>query len=88
MLIRVNGDSMEIAPDTPKGYSLRQVQTLVGDGTPVDVEMIRIPGDSENILLVDEAGRMKNLPSNTEATKLARILIVGTAIVIPITSMQ
>jgi hypothetical protein len=82
-LIRVNNDVVKIAPATKKGYTLAQVQTLVGDGKKVLVEIVKIIDDKKNIMLVDEEGRLKGLPPNMVASLITGHLIAGTAIVIP-----
>lgn len=55
-----------------------QVRMAIGGGL---VEALRL--DDETYLMVDEEGRMKNLPLNTQATLLyQRDTIVGNAVLI------
>ena len=61
----------------PEGaeWTLEELQSIVGGY----IEVIRLP--DERILIVNEEGRLRNLPPNPAASAAAGRLIVGVAIV-------
>ena len=65
-----------------KTFSLDEVQAHVGGY----VEMVSIPGNSANVLLVDEEGLLKGLAPNRLASLLACRPIVGPALALPRTA--
>jgi len=82
--IEANGAKSPISPANGTTYTLKEVQEHVGGL----VELVRLPG-GKNIMLVDEEGLLKKNPVyNEQASALARRPIVGTAIVIPSSSFK
>jgi len=76
-LYKTTGEKVEISPKNGKRFTLRELQELVGGF----VEYIHLKGQ---VLIVNEDGRLMDLPVNHGATQLARQFgydfIVGDAI--------
>ena len=76
-LYKTSGEKVEISPKNGKRFSLVELQKLVGGY----IEYIHLKG---HILVVNEDGRLMNLPVNPGATQLARQFgydfIVGDAV--------
>jgi Domain of unknown function (DUF3846) len=47
------------------------------------IEVVTIPGERHLLLVVNEDGRLKELPPNVTASQLAGQLIVGDVVLIP-----
>jgi hypothetical protein len=76
--IKVDGsrEIWDLAPDDADRYT--QVRAAIGGGY---VEALRIASDT--YLMVDEEGRLKDLPLNAQATRLYNLdAIVGDAVLI------
>lgn len=65
-------------------WGLPEIQKLVGGY----FEVIRIPGDTARLMLVDEDGRPKGLKPNPNATELAGQVIYGDVLVIRRTDLS
>ena len=74
--LKYNGDQEDIELDNDN--LLKALQEAV-DGY---IEIVRIPGDSNMILVVNEDGLLKQLPVNAIASAIARQPIVGNAVMI------
>ena len=80
-----DGSEKAITPRDPtEGYSLEEVQGYVGGL----VEVVPIPGDRRNIMLVNEEGLLMGQPTNWAASVLAMRRIVGDVVVIPSESFK
>jgi len=64
-LLMANGDSHIIKPKNGTDFKLKEVQELVG----VTVDVQRLP-TTEQILIIDDNGKLDNRPINIEATRL------------------
>lgn len=69
--IKTNGETIEVNPKNGTDYSLEELQGFVGG----HIEIVRI--DDERLMVVNEEGKLNELPINSIATYLARELIVG-----------
>lgn len=77
LLMRVNRTTKAVT-SARRHWALPEIQKLVGGY----FEIIRIPGDTTRILLVDEDGRPKALAPNPNASELAGQLVVGNVLVV------
>jgi hypothetical protein len=76
-----------IPPDGPptdlpmKGVrpTLRELQKAVGGY----IEIVPVDGVQRTVLVVNEEGLLQRLPPNPRACRIARQLIVGTAVLLP-----
>lgn len=78
--IKADGTEVKIEPANGKKFSLEELQKMVGGY----IEVVRIAKtDHGDHMLVNEDGRMKQLPVNVSASKLfGRGMIVGDAVVL------
>lgn len=65
-------------------WSLQEIQKLVGGY----FKIVRIPGDTRRVLLVDEDGRQKGLTPNPNASEIAGQMVVGDVLMIHRTDMK
>lgn len=77
LLMRVGGTTKEVT-SARRHWALPEIQKLVGGY----FEIVRIPGVTDRIMLVDEDGRPKALKPNPNASELAGRLIVGDVLVV------
>lgn len=73
-LVLPDGARAEVAPASPEGFTLEELQTHVGG----HIELV--PGCDVQIL-VDEDGRLKRLKPNPLASHIAGQLLVGPALI-------
>lgn len=73
--IKTNGETIEVEPKNGTDYSLEELQGFVGGY----IEIVRI--DDERLMVVNEEGKLNELPINSMATYLVRELIVGDVLV-------
>lgn len=64
MIIYTNGEVREVSPKTPPYFSLKEMQTAVGGY----IENVYL--DDGKIMVVNEEGKLNNLPVNAVATEL------------------
>jgi len=79
-LYYADGNIEEIYPNNGRDFKLEEIQKLIGGY----IEFVYLSIDK--IMIVDEEGKVKGLPSNVQATKVIRKygipdFIVGTAVV-------
>jgi len=83
-ILRANGDREDIEPMGENGkLTLEQLQKVVGGW----VEVVVVP-DCHNLLIVDEDGKLKNLPVNVTASKVAQTVIVGDVVLCSIVEVS
>lgn len=70
-VIKVNGESIQTAPAIGKSFSLKELQTIVGGY----IEVIRLPNESWMVL--NEEGKILNLPKNGRATVMGAAAGIG-----------
>lgn len=64
-IIKADGTTQEVTPANGRNFRLKEVQAIV-DGL---VEVVDLPDG--RIMLINEEGKLIDLPRNAEATKLA-----------------
>lgn len=78
-LIEPNGKTTEVEPKNGKDFSLEELQKFVGGY----IECIY--PDSKTVMILNENGKIDNLPYNDKATTIAKVwphdVIVGTVLV-------
>jgi Domain of unknown function (DUF3846) len=67
-IYRANGTQEEVAPENGTDFKLAEVQKIVGG----HVEVMRL-NDKKLIMIVNEEGKLYDLPRNEQATKLAEL---------------
>lgn len=79
-VIKTDGTETELIPTGKKGvFTLEALQEAVGGY----IAVVHIPGDRENIMLVNEEGLLRRLPFNAKATALVGLgPLVGNVAVI------
>ena len=65
LLLRAGGPHEDVRPANPKGFTLTELQTLVGGY----IELAPA-NDADFLLVIDEEGKLKNKPVNEDATLL------------------
>lgn len=65
--IKTTGASERVTPADGKQFTLAELQTMVGGY----IEAVRLDGDQ--IMWVNEEGKLKGLPLNPEATRMAAL---------------
>lgn len=81
-LYKTNGEIIEVSPKNGSDYTLSELQDFVQGGL---IEIILL--DTEEMMIVNEEGKLNNLPFNENATKLWKQhfgetnFIVGNALV-------
>lgn len=80
LLIKSTGDVQNISPQSGKEFSLEEMQSAVGGY----IEILDIGHAKDHFfMIVNEEGKLRNLPINMTATALAKIdLIVGDVLVV------
>lgn len=63
-IIKTTGETIEVSPKKGKYFSLQELQTIVGGY----IEMVYL--DDSRFMVVNEEGKLKNLPLNEKATEL------------------
>lgn len=78
-IIKADGTSVEVSPANGRDYSYEELTKIVGGY--IEIIPCKKAGD---ILVINEEGKLENLPYNDEATLLANIFpldyIVGDAL--------
>lgn len=75
-LIKSNGEKSEVKPSNGKTFSLKELQTFVGGWIQ---KVYTTKGD---VMVINEEGRLHDLPPNVIATKLYTYdIIVGDVLV-------
>lgn len=78
-ILKTDGSTVEVSPKNGTDYTLEEMQEIVGGY----IEIIPCI-DRRKILVINEEGKLNDLPVNFEATKLADInfwdCIVGDAL--------
>ena len=64
-IIKASGEQIEVAPMNGNDFKLEELQTIVGGL----VEIVWLP-NNEDIMVINEEGKLMNLPFNKEATKI------------------
>jgi hypothetical protein len=82
-ILKPDGTTQEIKPKTNGAFALTELQDAVGGF----IEIVRLkPGTPWSMLIVNEEGKLRNLPFNSKATEFAAIAlddcIVGDALLI------
>ena len=72
VLITPDGELASLEPKNKINFTLAEAQKAVGG----DIKILNIGPD--RIMVLDEEGRLKNLPPNPRASKIAGRYIVGT----------
>ena len=70
-IIFTNGAEFEVAPQNGTDFSLHELQGVVGGY----IEVVHLSGD--DIMIVNEEGRLAGLSHNVKASVIARDYIVG-----------
>lgn len=63
-IIKTNGDEIEVAPKNGKDFKLEELNEIV-DGY---IEIVWLPNDE--IMVVNEDGKLRKLPVNQKATEI------------------
>lgn len=74
-IIFTNGAEFEVAPKNGTDFSLHELQGVVGGY----IEIVSLSGD--DVMVVNEEGRLTGLPHNTKASVIAMDYIVGNVLV-------
>jgi len=81
--IKTNGEKTEVVPLNSKTFSLEELQKFV-DG-PIEILLTK----DQQTMIVNEEGRLRNLPVNMEATSLIKgHIIVGNVLVCDWSELQ
>lgn len=64
-LIKSNGEKIEVAPENSKRFELEEAQKLVGGY----IQIIHLGNDE--VMILDEEGKLKGYPANHEASFIA-----------------
>jgi hypothetical protein len=75
------GKGYEFLPDSNQGtvYSLKQLQEAVGGY----IEVLPVHGQPNMIAVVNEEGRLRDLPVNPTASRIVGYEVVGDVAIIP-----
>ena len=63
-IIKANGEKIEVSPNNGNDFKLEELQSIV-DGY---IEIVWMPNNE--IMVVNEDGKLRDLPVNQEATKI------------------
>jgi len=63
-IIKTNGEQIEVTPKNGKDFKLEELQEIVGGY----IEVVWFPNDK--IMVINEEGKLLNLPINETATKI------------------
>jgi hypothetical protein len=66
-IIRTDGTSSFTQPEDDKKFSLKEMQKVVGG----HIEIVHL--DKDMVMVLNEEGKLRNLPLNTKATALFRL---------------
>lgn len=69
-ILKTDGTTVKVSPKNGKDYTLEEMQEIVGGY----IEIVPCV-DSTKILVINEEGKLENLPINVEATRIADISI-------------
>ena len=75
-IIKPDGSRQTVAPKRGKRFKLDELQAIVGGY----IEIIALP--NQYIMVLNEEGKLKHLPSNAAATALARGTIAGSDFIV------
>lgn len=64
-IIKTNGEEIEISPANGEDFKLEELKEIVGGW----VEIVWLP-NNEDILVINEEGKLMNLPLNNKATEI------------------
>jgi hypothetical protein len=65
--IKANGQTEFVVPENGTDFELKELQKFVGGY----IEIVGLPG-TNNIIVLNEEGKIKDLPRNPEATEIWR----------------
>lgn len=74
-IIKSDGTVMEVEPRNGKNFELQEMQSVVGG----HIEVLWL---GDNLMIVNEEGKLNNLPINVKATRLLRGTIYQPDIVV------
>lgn len=66
LLIKATGDVQVVDPENGTDFTLEELQGFVGG----NIEIVRVPDDSDRIIILNEEGKLDGLPINMKATDL------------------
>ena len=69
IIIRANGTRDRVIPDHSGFYSIEELQDFVGGF----IETVHLAHDKDHVLIVNEEGKLFNLPFNKDATIVAKL---------------
>jgi hypothetical protein len=78
-LLHPDGRVIAVKPKNGTDFQLQELNEMVGGY----IEIVRLPSDSDAIMVINEEGKLKGLPFNLLATMTARLAgdhIVGNAL--------
>ena len=82
LLLNIDGENKQISPKNKKDFQISELNNFVG--RPIEVAYLH---NRQEYLVFNEEGKLKDLPINTEATRIYRKnhsgsmdMIVGNAI--------
>lgn len=74
MILRADGTSEAIQPANGTHFQLSELQRIVGAGAPPGCHWIEIVQTKDGrIMVINEEGKLYNLPRNAQATALAAL---------------
>lgn len=74
MILRADGTCQEIQPTNGTDFQLSELQRIVGAGAPPGRDWIEIvPTKDGRIMVLNEEGKLYDLPRNAQATALAAL---------------
>jgi hypothetical protein len=73
-LLKPDGTEQEVSPED-KYFELKEIRAFLGGG----FEEILLPG--KRVMLVNDCGKLRDLPLSHRASEIAGMLIVGNALV-------
>ena len=76
-LIKATGEINEVRPANGKTWSLKELQGFVGGY----VEIVRLPANFPQVMVVNEEGTLDGLPANPIASQEAMRPIVGDVLI-------
>ena len=80
--IKTTGEVEDVNPQDSKAFSLQELQDFVGGY----IELVQLP--TKETMVVNEEGRLRELPYNSVASSKAQRLIVGDVIVMSQVELQ
>jgi len=74
MILRADGTHEEIQPANGTDFSLAELKAIVGAGAPPGGDWVEIvPTKDGRIMVINEEGKLYDLPRNEQATALAAL---------------